>query len=70
MLDTFNGGYTKALVDVLNWFEGHSEDLKYHKMFNCKSVIAILKALVEHREELRTTGDAKLKFNRETKNVF
>lgn len=70
MLDTFNGGYTKALVDVLNWFEGHSEDLKFHKMFNCKGVIAILKALIDHREELRVTGDAELRFNRESRKVF
>lgn len=69
MVDTFNGVYTKALVDVLNWFEGHSEDLKYHKLFNCKGVIAVLKALVEHREELRVTGNAELKFNRETQRV-
>ncbi len=70
MLDTFNGGYTKALVDVLNWFEGHSEDLKFHKMFNCNGVIAILKALIDHREELRVTGDAELRFNRESRKVF
>lgn len=67
MLDTFNGGYTKALLDVQNFFSNHSDSLKFCKLYNQKGVMKVLSALIEHREELRTTGDAVLKYNMDRK---
>lgn len=48
--------YTKALVDVKKFFEEHSENMKYQKLYSCKGITAVLNALVEYREELRETG--------------
>lgn len=56
MLDTFNGGYTKALLDVQHFFEAYSESLKFQKLYSEKGVNAIIKFLIENREELRETG--------------
>lgn len=56
MLDTFNGGYTKALLDVQHFFEMYSENLKFQKLYSEKGVTAIIKFLIENREELRETG--------------
>lgn len=69
VLDTFNGGYTKALIDVKNYFEGHTDILSWNHMWNRKGVLQVLNALIEHREELRETGDANLVMNRETRTV-
>ena len=56
MMDTFNGGYTKALSDVQHFFEAYSESLKFQKLHSEKGVTAIIKFLIENREELRETG--------------
>jgi len=56
MQDTFTGGYTKALLDVARWFEDHDGNLRMCRAYNSKSVRSALKALIECREELRTTG--------------
>lgn len=56
MMDTFNGGYTKALLDVQHFFESYSDSLSYNKLYNRKGVEAILKCLLDNREELRETG--------------
>ena len=56
MMDTFNCGYTKALLDVQHFFESYSESLKFNKLYSEKGVSAIIKFLIENREELRETG--------------
>jgi len=66
-LETFNGGYTKALLDVLHWFEQHDDDLKYERCYNSKCVRSILGALVNHRQEMRETGTCCLTMDRKTK---
>ena len=68
MLESYNGGYTKALLDVLRWFEEHDDYLKWYRCYNSKSVLSILRSLVECRAELRDTGGCKsLVLNEETK---
>lgn len=52
----FIRGYTKVLVDVQNFFESHSETMKYYKLYSYKGILAVLSALIQHREELRETG--------------
>ncbi len=67
MLESFTGGYTKALLDVLHWFEQHDDSLKYERCYNSRSVRSLLGALIQHREELRETGTCALKYNPKTK---
>ena len=57
MMDTFNGGYTKALLDVQHFFESYSEALSHNKLYNRNGIEAILKCLIDNREELRETGN-------------
>lgn len=66
---TYENGYTKALLDVVNWFKNHSESLKYCKLYKREGIEKVLDALLENRAELRETGDVKLTWNKE-KRVF
>lgn len=52
----FNRGYTTALVNVLSFFDEHSDALKANRMYNQKGVHAVLQFLQNNREELRETG--------------
>ena len=69
MTDSYIGGYSKALLDVKNWFEDHSEILKFNRLYNEKGIRNILWALLENRAELRETGDVELYVNRKTKEI-
>ena len=71
MMDTFNHGYTKALLDVQRFFENHSDSLSYSKLYNRSGIEAVLKCLIENREEMRETGDiADLVCKKEKKRVI
>jgi hypothetical protein len=52
----YNRGYAKALIDVQNFLESHSEAMKYNKLYSHKGISAVLSALIQNREELRETG--------------
>ena len=52
----YNKGYTKALLDVKNFFEYHSDSIKYNKLYKYNGIMAILSALLEYRDELRDMG--------------
>ena len=52
----FNRGYTTALVNVLNFFDEHSDALKANRIYNRKGVHAVLDFLLKNREELRENG--------------
>lgn len=69
MIETYTGGYLKALLDVRSFFEGHSETLKLNRLYNQKGVMQLLDALIDNRDELRTTGDVKLRYNPKTKEI-
>ena len=64
---TYEHGYTKALLDVVNWFKNHSESLKYYKLYKRECIEKLLGALLENRAVLRETGDVKLTWNEEKK---
>lgn len=53
----FIRGYTKALIDVQNFLESHSEAMKYNKPYSHKGISAVLSALIQNHEELRETGE-------------
>ena len=69
MMDCYNHGYTKALLDVQEWFRNHSLTMRYNRLYNEKGVNAILAALVENREELRETGSVNLIVNKKTREI-
>ena len=53
----YNRGYTKALIDVQNFFESYSEAMKYNKLYSHKGISAVLSALIQNHEEFRETGE-------------
>ena len=67
MMDCYNHGYTKALLDVQEWFSSHSGDMKTYRLFNENGVINVLDVLVENREELRETGTIKIILEKKNK---
>ena len=67
MTNSYEGGYTKALIDVVNWFENHSIAMRYNKLYNRQCVEKLLNALLENRAELRETGDVNLVWSKEKK---
>ena len=64
MQDTFNGGYTKALLDVQAYIKDHSDVLKLYKLYNRKGIEKLIDALVDNRAELRDTGTVNLRYDR------
>lgn len=52
----FNRGYTTAIINVLSFFDGHSDALKANRLYNQNGVHLVLNFLMENREELRETG--------------
>ena len=54
---THKQGYDKALLDVKNWIERHSESMKYHKLNNAKGIMMLMNAFIENSEKLREYGD-------------
>mgnify|MGYP006988890542 CR=1 FL=1 len=72
MTDTYRGGYTKALLDVLDFFEYHDESLKLSRMYGRKGVPVVLKGLVEARETMMEIGgkDLQMKLSADRKRMF
>ena len=52
----YNAGYIKALIDIKDFFEDHSEAMKLYHLNNQKGISALLKFILENHEELRETG--------------
>lgn len=60
MLDTYRGGYTKALLDVKEFFEQYSESLAYRKVVTkkgIKNLSAIIDGMIEYRDVLMKWGE-------------
>jgi hypothetical protein len=53
---TYRQGYFKALLDVKNWWENHSESIKYLRLGSYKGALLILEKLLEVREDLMLLG--------------
>lgn len=69
MMDSYNHGYSKAVLDVYEYFMNHSYSLKYQRLYNQKGIEMILRQLVENRQELRMYGDVKLLYNPKEKTM-
>lgn len=55
--DNFIKGYTKALLDIQNFYERHSDSLQLYRLYTRKATTEIIRFLIENREELREIGD-------------
>ena len=59
MLDTYRGGYTKALLDVKEFFDGRSESLSFAKCISKKHIrflCAVIDAMLKEKDLLMTYG--------------
>lgn len=53
----YNNGYKKALIDVINWFDKHSDAMRYNHFYNRKGIHFILSALLEYSDVFQDFGD-------------
>lgn len=60
MTESYQGGYTKALLDVKEFFEVHSEALKRNRCYNAKMIPVILDGLINARHKMMEVGGANL----------
>lgn len=56
MIENYQQGYTKALIDVVHFFEIYMDALSYFKMINKKRLPGVLKLLLDNREEMMKWG--------------
>lgn len=56
MIENYRQGYTKALIDVVHFFEIYIDGLSFFKMLNKKRLPDILKLLLDNREEMMKCG--------------
>lgn len=57
MTDSYRGGYLKALLDVKNYFDSHSDMLKHLRMYNSKKIPLLLQAFVDNADKMMLEGD-------------
>lgn len=53
----YKQGYFKALQDVKNYFDSHSDVLKKHKMYNAKKLPILLQAFLDNWDKMVYEGD-------------
>lgn len=53
----YRDGYFKALLDVKNWFEQHSNSMRYFRMYNAKGLTKILNAMIKDIEQFMEQGE-------------
>lgn len=56
MIDSYQGGYTKALLDVRDFFEYHNNTLKHNRMYNSKMIFIVLNGLINARHKMMEIG--------------
>lgn len=67
----YRQGYFKALLDIKNYFDTHTNSLKHLKMYNSKKIPLLLQAFVENADEMMMWGeDIDLKLSNDGKSVF
>lgn len=67
----YNRGYTAALLKVKETLKTIPSDMKYHKIpFNKKSIIAMVKSMIDGRMELRDNPDAFVRCNNSVEGGF
>lgn len=67
----YRQGYFKALLDIKNYFDTHTNSLKHLKMYNSKKIPLLLQAFVENADEMMMWGeDVDLVLSNDGKSVF
>ena len=54
----YRHGYNKAIIDIANWIERHSESIKHDKLNNTKGFLRLLKAFYENSEMFIQNGES------------
>ena len=57
MSDTYRGGYIKALIDIKNYVDSHSESMKRYKLYSAKNLPILLQAFIDNADEMIAMGD-------------
>lgn len=60
MIDSYRQGYFKALLDVKDYFDYHSESLKHNRAFNSKKIPLLCQAFIDYHEVMMTYGGSEL----------
>lgn len=60
MLDSYRQGYLKALMDVKDYLDYHSESLKHNRAFNSKKIPLLCQAFIDYHEVMMTYGGSEL----------
>lgn len=50
-------GYIKALIDVKNYVDSHSHEMKHYKLYNSKKLPMLLQAFIDNADEMIAMGD-------------
>lgn len=67
----YRQGYFKALLDIKNYFDTHTNSLKHLKMYNSKKIPLLLQAFVENADEMMMWGEEiDLVLSNDGKSVF
>ena len=53
----YENGYRKAISDIRNWFENHTETMKHNRLFNHRGVIDILSAMERYPDKMIAYGE-------------
>jgi len=67
----YENGYKKAVSDIRNYFQSHSESLKFHRMFSCKGIMKLLAAMEKNSDAMMQSGeDVSFKITKENKIIL
>ena len=53
----YENGYTQALLDVKNWFERHSNSLRYYRLCNTRCIPLILNCMMKNHTRMMDRGE-------------
>lgn len=53
----YRSGYMNAISDVKEWFERHSESVRYYRMYNKKGIEKILSVMMDNSEKIMELGE-------------
>ncbi len=66
----YENGYIKALLDAKNWFEQHSDSLRFARMYNAKGIPQILDCMMKNHTKMMDLGeDFEIFIKREDKKI-
>lgn len=69
MTDNYYSGYIKALLDIRDYLDYHSDMLKHNRCYNEKAMISLVDLFIVNRHEIAEQGGMTLEliYNPKTK---